>query len=111
MKRLGLEIPEYSPDEDPTKFQITEPVLEWNILKPHIKETKEKYEKLLKDYKKRKAEEKVRNGTNKMPKIKKWDDEKKLKDILKLKSEIIKEKKSENIDLTLSEENDDIFVE
>lgn len=111
MKRLGLEIPEYSPDVDPTKIQLTEPVLEWNILKTDIKKMKEKYDKLLKDYKKRKADEKLKNGRNKMPKIKKWEDEKKLKDILKLKSEIIKDNEIESINLVINEENDDIFVE
>lgn len=111
MKRLGLEIPEYSPDVDPTKLQLTEPVLEWNISKADIKRMKVSYDKLLKDYKKRKADEKIKNGTKKMPKIKKWEDEKKLKDLLKLKSEIMKDETSENVSLLLNEENDDIFVE
>lgn len=111
MKRLGLEIPEYDRNIDPTKNLVDESSIEWNILKKHIMEVKQRYDKILKDYKKRKADEKLKNGTIKMPKIKKWKSEEKVEDILQLSSEIMKEKITENVDLTLDEENDDIFVE
>lgn len=111
MKRIGLEIPEYNSDHDPTKNQIPESIIEWNISKNDIKVVKQKFDKILKDYKKRKADEKIMNGVTKMPKIKKWKDENEVADILKLKSEIIKESIIENVDLKLNEDNDDIFVE
>lgn len=112
MKRLGLEIPDYDPNIDPTRNKGAEPVLEWNILKRDIKEMKQKYDQLVKDYKKRKADEKAQNGMNKKLKTKKLEeDDKKLSDILKLKSEIIKESKVAKYDLTKDEENDDLFVE
>lgn len=111
MKSLGLEIPEYDINVDPTKNQMPESIIEWKILKKDLREIKYKYDTMLKDYKKRKAEEKLNNGAVKMPKKEKWKDEDKVAGILKLKSAIRREKNIEKIDLTLDEENDDIFVE
>lgn len=111
MKRLGLEIPEYDPILDPTKKLASETVLEWNILNKDVKEMKQRYEKLLKDYKKRKADEKGNNGIVKVAKVEKWENEQK-KDISKLKAEIIEQSNADNVDLTLSKDaDDDIFIE
>lgn len=111
MKELSLEVPEYSMDMDPTKNQTYESIVEWNISKDDLKKVKLKYDSVLKDYKKRKAEEKLANQSVKMPKIKKCKDEEKISDIFKVKSDIIKENPKDNIDVTLDADTDDIFVE
>lgn len=111
MKQLGLEIPDYDPNTDPTRNKESEPILEWNILKKDIKDMKNKYDQLVKNYKKRKADEKLMNGMNKKLKTKKLEEDEKKLNSLKLKSEIIKETKLPKYDLTGDEENDDLFVE
>lgn len=106
MKKLCLEIPAYDIKDDPTKFQNSDSIIEWNVLKSAIREIKMKCDKLLKDYKKRKAEEKLHNDNANSVKKGKWKDEENLVDILKLKNEI------NNIDrVNMSEELDDLFVE
>ncbi|CAH1980695.1 unnamed protein product [Acanthoscelides obtectus] len=58
-KRLGLEIPEYNPEIDPTKYQSPDTTIEWNILKDELLTAKRRYEKLNREYRKKKAEEKL----------------------------------------------------
>lgn len=110
MKKLGLEIPDYDSNLDPTKTLLPDSIVEWNILKKDLKEIKQKYDKVLRDYKKRKAEEKLKIGA-KMPKIKKWKNEDKLTEILNRKSDIKEEESLKEVDLALDDDEDDIFVE
>lgn len=53
MKKLGLEIPEYSQDIDPTK-RVEDTVLDWTINKKDIAEAKNLYNMYCKKHKKRK---------------------------------------------------------
>lgn len=55
MKKLGLEIPEYTKEMDPTKQK--DDSLEWTIMKAHISEVKKLYNLYCKGYKKRKRDE------------------------------------------------------
>ncbi|KAJ8920531.1 hypothetical protein NQ315_005400 [Exocentrus adspersus] len=63
MKSLSLEIPEYTPDIDPTKINVSDAVIEWNIDKNDIRSIKTQYDKILKEYRKRKLEEKSEKET------------------------------------------------
>ncbi|KAJ8941146.1 hypothetical protein NQ318_004266 [Aromia moschata] len=108
MKKLDLEIPEYSPHIDPTKNQLPDFGVEWNISKNDIKEVKKRYDKICKDCKKRKCEENLLKSRKRA--VKKWDvDEKVIKgDVIKneLKQETFT---AQFVDLT--EDSDDIFLE
>ncbi len=53
MKRLGLEIPNYSTDEDPTKKTNTD--ADWTIQQDRVKELEKVYSAKVKGTKKRKA--------------------------------------------------------
>nr|XP_023021026.1 NAD-dependent protein deacetylase Sirt6 [Leptinotarsa decemlineata] len=109
MKRLGLEIPEYSSEIDPTKYRDSDSVVEWNILKQDVEKIKLQYDKLIKDYKKRKAEESLLNIKKKMPKSKKWIKEEKIK-----KEKLVKKENIVSEDINIQkkiEDQDDIFVE
>lgn len=55
MKKLGLEIPEFTKEMDPTKQKDEN--LEWTIMKAHISEVKKLYNLYCKGYKKRKRNE------------------------------------------------------
>lgn len=55
LKRLGIEIPEYSEENDPTKQEICN--LEWSIPESLVKNIDEQHKKMLRDLKKRKSEE------------------------------------------------------
>ncbi|XP_072401323.1 NAD-dependent protein deacetylase Sirt6 isoform X1 [Diabrotica undecimpunctata] len=68
MKKLGLEIPDYSTEVDPTKNQLPCSVIEWNILKTNIDEFRNKYEVLVGEYKKLKIEENILNNSKKLAK-------------------------------------------
>lgn len=57
MKRLGLEIPEYSNDIDPTK-RAEDVVLDWTIRKEDISEVKQLYNMYCKKHRKRKSVDK-----------------------------------------------------
>ncbi|CAH1154689.1 unnamed protein product [Phaedon cochleariae] len=69
MKKLGLEIPEYHQTIDPTKNRE---LIEWNISKKDVIDMKARYEKIVKDYKKRKSEEKLIKSQHKIPKNEDW---------------------------------------
>lgn len=58
LKRLGVELPEYTTDQDPTKQKFCE--LEWTISKDSIKHVEKLYDEKLKSTRKRKL-----NGGNK----------------------------------------------
>ncbi|KAG5879735.1 hypothetical protein JTB14_033337 [Gonioctena quinquepunctata] len=104
MKKLGLEIPEYSLEIDPTKNHQPDTVLEWNITKQDIDSIKTKYDKLVKDYKKRKSEENTLNVRTKKKRMVKKEN---------FKKEILLKK--ENLDSvdskTKIEDKDDVFIE
>lgn len=102
MKKLDLEIPDYSSDTDPTKDQAVGRALEWNINKFDIRHIKTQYDKRFKEFKKRKSEEKVWKKNSKMIKTECF-----------VKTEVKKEEiKSSIIDLTLDmSEEDDTFTE
>lgn len=110
MKKLDLEIPAYTADIDPTKNQLPDSIIEWNIYKEDVKVMKEKYENLMRNYKKRKAEEKLLMSKLKKPKNKKWIKDEKVKQefILKLENDIVK---TDIIDVTEIKEQDDVFIE
>lgn len=55
LKRLGVELPEYSEDMDPTKQSPCE--LEWTIPASLVKDIDDQHKKMLKEVKKRKSEE------------------------------------------------------
>lgn len=55
MKKLGLEIPEYSHDIDPTK-RLEDTVLDWTIKKEDIVEVKNLYNMYCKKHRKRKLD-------------------------------------------------------
>lgn len=55
LKRLGVEIPEYSEENDPTKQLICD--LEWTISPKMVKDIDDQHKQMLKDLKKRKSEE------------------------------------------------------
>lgn len=102
MKKLSLEIPEYSPINDPTKNQYVARAVEWNINKSYIKSIKMQYDKRHKEHKKRKSEEKLWRKDSKMIKR---------ECLVKTKVEEEEEIKSSTIDLTLDSSEDDIFTE
>lgn len=54
LKRLGVELPEYSADNDPTKQKCCD--VEWTISPNSIKEIDEEYKKMVKMMQKRKSE-------------------------------------------------------
>lgn len=56
MKKLGLEIPEYSADADPTK-RLEDTVLDWTIRREDISEVKSSYNLYCKKHKKTKLED------------------------------------------------------
>ncbi|XP_057668008.1 NAD-dependent protein deacetylase Sirt6 [Diorhabda carinulata] len=96
MKKLNLEIPDYSFDIDPTKNQLPNSVIEWNISKPDINTIKLEYDKLVKYYKKRKSEEKLLNNSKIKPKIKKLSKGSYVNRENIIKSEIKIRKKADN---------------
>ncbi|XP_056648325.1 NAD-dependent protein deacetylase Sirt6 [Diorhabda sublineata] len=96
MKKLNLEIPDYSFDIDPTKNQLPNSVIEWNISKPDINTIKLEYDKLVKYYKKRKSEEKLLNNSKIKPKIKKLSKGSHVNRENIIKSEIKIRKKADN---------------
>lgn len=53
MKRLGIEMPEYSAETDPTKSLIED--VEWTVLSEHVMEIEKVYNARMKDEKKRKS--------------------------------------------------------
>lgn len=55
LKRLGVEVPAYSEDFDPTKQ--TDCNMEWTIPPSWVKQTDEQHKDMLKTVKKRKAED------------------------------------------------------
>lgn len=55
MKRLGVEIPEYSDENDPTKRTICD--MEWTIPPKWIKDIDEQHKRMLKEVKKRKCKD------------------------------------------------------
>lgn len=55
LKRLGVEMPVYTPDDDPTKAKFCE--LEWTIPTMLLKEIDQQYTEFVKANKKRKADE------------------------------------------------------
>lgn len=68
IKRLGIELPEYSEKNDPTKRPICE--MEWTIAPKQLREIDEKYKEMLKNTKKRKLDE---TKNEKLKKIKHED--------------------------------------
>lgn len=54
MKRLGVELPEYSEENDPTKQIPCD--LEWTIPPRLVKEIDEQHKSMLKEFKKRKSD-------------------------------------------------------
>lgn len=101
MKRLSLEIPEYSSNNDPTKELIVGKAMEWNINKTDIKSIKIQYDKRHKEYRKRKSQEKVWRKNSKM-----------IKSECLIKTKVEKEEITSNtVDLTLDLSEDDIFTE
>ncbi|KAJ8927768.1 hypothetical protein NQ314_019772 [Rhamnusium bicolor] len=107
MKKLSLEIPDYSPHFDPTKDHLPCTVVEWNIRQSDKRKIKNQYEKLCKDYKKRKLEEKLFYGVKKPKQYRKGT--KMIKRESFIKNEIKEE--SEIVIIDLTEEEDDIFIE
>lgn len=69
MKKLGLEIPEYSNEIDPTK-RLEDTVLDWTIKKEDITEAKDLYDMYCKNYKKRKLNDKKNEKLKKIPEAK-----------------------------------------
>lgn len=72
MKRLGLEIPEYSEENDPIKRTPCE--MEWTIPIKLVKNIDEQHKQMLKDIKKRKSEEtsnepKAKKALDHLPKV------------------------------------------
>lgn len=68
MKKLGLEIPEFTDNLDLTKYENNE-VIQWNITGSEVKKVKGLYEKLCKDFnRKRKL---LTKTLSKLKKIKK----------------------------------------
>ena len=59
MKYLGLEIPEYSEDWDPTKRKTSE-IVEWNFMRVNVCEMKNMYNSHTKKYKQIKLEKKLK---------------------------------------------------
>lgn len=57
LKRLGVELPEYSKENDPTKQLPCE--LEWTIPPRFVKEIDDQHKQMLKEVKKRKSVESV----------------------------------------------------
>lgn len=55
LKRLGVELPDYTPHDDPTKAKFCE--LEWTISAELMKDTDKQYSEFIKATKKRKADE------------------------------------------------------
>lgn len=109
MKKLGLEIPEYSHNIDPTKHQLPDTVIEWNILKSDLNKMKLKYDKLNRDYKKRKSEEKLVSNTKKKPKKpKKWIKDNKLKKELIVIAEKFDQNQLENQKFSSLENKDNL---
>ncbi|VEN49830.1 unnamed protein product, partial [Callosobruchus maculatus] len=98
-KRLGLEIPEYNPELDPTKNQCTDAIIEWNIYKDELRSARKQYEKLNREYRKKKAEEKILLSTFKKAKV-------------LLKKEVLTvTRKEEKPDEELTAENKEVIVE
>ncbi|CAG9862831.1 unnamed protein product [Phyllotreta striolata] len=106
MKKLGLEIPDYSSEIDPTKSRL-DYALDWDMSKTDLNAVKTKYDALVKDHKKRKSEENLLTSMKKSAKIKPQKMEKvepeetnkivlESKDILLSKSEIADCKIEEN---------------
>ncbi|KAJ8977999.1 hypothetical protein NQ317_004544 [Molorchus minor] len=109
MKRLSLEIPEYTLDIDPTRNQLPGAVLEWNISKSNIKQIQKEFERVSKEHKKRKSEENFIKSKKKA--VKKFDIK-----VETLKNEGLIKNETENVELVmgfvdLTEEEDDIFTE
>lgn len=72
MKRLGVEMPEYSEESDPTKRTTCD--MEWTIPLKWVKDIDEQHKQMLKDVKKRKSEEssnepKIKKTIDHLPKI------------------------------------------
>lgn len=72
MKKLGLEIPEYSFDIDPTK-RAEDSVLDWTIRKEDINEVKQLYNIYCKKHRKRKSVDKKDGCLKKILQEKKQD--------------------------------------
>ncbi|XP_028141135.1 NAD-dependent protein deacetylase Sirt6 [Diabrotica virgifera virgifera] len=79
MKKLGLEIPDYSTEVDPTKNQLPSSVIEWNILKTNIDEFRDKYDVLVREYKKLRIEQNILNNSKKLAKTVRLRKEKSIK--------------------------------
>ncbi|KAL3285212.1 hypothetical protein HHI36_019327 [Cryptolaemus montrouzieri] len=67
MKKLGLEIPEYSKETDPTKFGGEDNIIPipWDIEKEDLTEVKELYDIYCKNFQKKKRKLLQKNGKNK----------------------------------------------
>ncbi|KAF5279521.1 hypothetical protein FQR65_LT03343 [Abscondita terminalis] len=77
MKCLGLEIPEYSAELDPTK-RNNDDIVEWDFSRGNIKEMKNMYNNHIKKFKQLKLERKLKreNDINIKSEVKKFKDEK-----------------------------------
>nr|CAH7753855.1 unnamed protein product [Callosobruchus chinensis] len=58
-KGLDLETPDYNPEIDPTENQSPDEINEWNIYKDELRSAKKQYEKLNREYRKKRAEENI----------------------------------------------------
>ncbi|KAK4881423.1 hypothetical protein RN001_004742 [Aquatica leii] len=63
MKCLGLEIPEYSEELDPTKSK-NDDIIEWNYLRPNISDMKAMYNTHVKKFKQLKLEKKLKRESD-----------------------------------------------
>lgn len=72
LKRLGVELPEYSQENDPTKQLPCE--LEWTIPPRLVKEIDDQHKQMLKEVKKRKSQAPAKPKLNYLPKKEKIEE-------------------------------------